>query len=126
RTKEGGDFPTTWVNWVEAMEFGRRLTERERKAGRLPDDWEYTLPNEAQWERACRARNETKFSFGDDESSLGEYAWYHKNANGIGEKHPHRVGQKKPNPWGLHDMYGNVCEWCRDYFSESRPSGRDP
>jgi formylglycine-generating enzyme required for sulfatase activity len=102
------------------------MTNLERAAGRLPAGWEYTLPTEAQWERACRARTETRFSFGDDESNLGDYAWFEDNAWNAGEEFAHRVGLKKANPWGLHDMYGNVNEWCRDYFAEKLPGGRDP
>jgi formylglycine-generating enzyme required for sulfatase activity len=134
-TKEGSDFPATFVNWQEAMEFCRAFTEKERQAGRLPDGWEYTLPTEAQWERACRARTEAKFGFGDDESTLGEYAWYRNNAWQADEKYAHRVGQKRPNSWGLYDMHGNVWEWCRDWYGPSQrpapanfrlPGGLDP
>jgi formylglycine-generating enzyme required for sulfatase activity len=125
-TKEGADFPATYVDWNNASDFCRTFTKLEREAGRLPDDWEYTLPTEAQWERACRARTDTRFSFGDDDSQIGEYAWVINNTVSKGEDYPHRVGQKKPNPWGLHDMHGNVWEWCRDSYRERLPGGRDP
>ncbi len=125
-TKEGADFPADNVNWHDASDFCRKLTEQERQAGRLSNEWEYTLPTEAQWERACRARTETAFSFGDDESKLGDYAWFFANAWNVGEEYAHRVGQKMPNPWGLYDMHGNVCEWCRDVHSDNLPGGRDP
>ncbi|HEY3967842.1 MAG TPA: formylglycine-generating enzyme family protein, partial [Planctomycetaceae bacterium] len=124
--KEGADYPATLVSWDDATEFCRKLTVRERQAGRLPDAWEYTLPTEAQWEYACRARSVTRFSFGDDASKLGEYEWFFKNTFDAGENYPHQVGQKKPNPWGLHDMHGNVWEWCRDVCFWKRPGGRDP
>ena len=125
-TKEGADFPATWVNWPDATEFCRKLTEQERNKGRMPDGWEYTLPTEAQWECACRAGTKTKFSFGDDESKLGEYAWFVVNTSIAGEGYAHQMGRKKPNPWGLCDMHGNVWEWCRDYYAEKLPGGRDP
>ena len=128
-TKEGDDFPATFVNWEDAMEFCRKLTLQERKGGRLAADWEYTLPTEAQWEYACRAGTSTRFSFGDDESKLSEFGWWGGmvgEGSAKSEQYPHRVGQKKPNPWGLHDMHGNLSEWCRDYYAEKLPGGRDP
>lgn len=126
RTKEGDRFPATWVDWEDSIRFCRKLTEQERMAGRLPRDWEYTLPTEAQWYRACTAGSETQFSFGDDESKLGEYAWFADNTTGAGEDYAHAVGQKKPNAWGLHDMHGNAAEWCRDHYVVSLTGGRDP
>jgi formylglycine-generating enzyme required for sulfatase activity len=125
-TNEGADFPATWISWNDASDFCRKLTEQERQAGRLSDGLEYTLPTEAQWERACRARTETRFSFGDDKSKLGDYAWFDENAFKAGEQFAHCVGQKKANPWGLHDMHGNVWEWCRDVYTGKLPGGRDP
>jgi len=124
--KDGDAFAATFVSWEDAMEFCRKLTERECKAGRTPDDWEYTLPTEAQWEYACRAGTTTRFNFGDDESKLAESAWFIGNVVPAGESYAHEVGQKKPNAWGLYDMHGNVSEWCRDWYSHERLCGRDP
>jgi formylglycine-generating enzyme required for sulfatase activity len=119
----GDEFPATYVSWNDATEFCRRLTEQERKAGRLSDHWEYTLPTEAQWERACRARTTTRYSFGDSPAHLADYGWFDANTTAKNEPYPHKAGEKKPNPWGLHDMHGNVLEWCRDWYSSWPPHG---
>ena len=105
------DRPVTQVTWEETVEFCRKLSAmpEERKAGRV-----YRLPTEAEWEYACRAGTTTKYSFGDDESRLGDYGWFIKNS----DKQIHPVGQKKPNAWGMYDMHGNVSEWCSDWYGD--------
>ena len=124
--KESGNYPATWLSWDDATAFCRSLTVQERKAGRLPDDWEYKLPTEAQWEYACRAGSKARYSFGDNEVELGTYGWYDKNAMNIGETYAHEVGMLKANAWSLHDVHGNVWEWCEDVYADKRPGGTDP
>jgi formylglycine-generating enzyme required for sulfatase activity len=96
--------PVEYVSWNDAVEFCRRLSGR---TGR-----KVSLPTEAQWEYACRAGTTTRFSFGDGESLLPAYDWHHFN----GGSSTKPVARKKPNPWGLYDMHGNVEEWCSDYY----------
>jgi len=105
--RQGDDYPAVLVNWNDAVEFCRKLSEKEGV--------QYRLPTEAEWEYACRAGTTTVYSFGDDPSPLGEYSWYSENVRETGENHVHIVGQKKPNPWGLYDIHGNVWEWCQDW-----------
>jgi formylglycine-generating enzyme required for sulfatase activity len=112
---KGAANPVEMVSWDDAVEFCRRLSElpAEKAAGNV-----YRLPTEAEWEYACRAGTTTKFSFGDDESEFGEYAWHDGNA----DDKTHPVGGKLPNAWGLYDMHGNVWEWCQDWYGDY-PSG---
>ncbi len=95
--------PVICITHHSAMEYCRWLSA---KTGKI-----YRLPTEAEWEYACRAGTTTVYSFGDDPEKLGDHAWYVENA----EK-PQPVGKKKPNPWGLYDMHGNVAEWCLDPY----------
>ena len=99
----GDNLPVEHLSWYDVQEFIRKLNKME-------GTYKYRLPSEAEWEYACRAGTTTRYSFGDSESNLGEYAWYDSNSGG--KTHP--VGQKNPNPWGLYDMHGNVWEWVQD------------
>jgi formylglycine-generating enzyme required for sulfatase activity len=133
--QEGPHYPATCLTWEAAAAFCKSLTDQERKAGRLPEEWQYRLPTDAQWEYACRAGTTTIYSFGDDASLLSAYAWWGGRSgrgNAQEEQYAHQVGLKEPNPWGLYDMHGNVSEWCRDWDSRqgvigaTRTGGIDP
>ncbi|MBT3201787.1 MAG: SUMF1/EgtB/PvdO family nonheme iron enzyme [Phycisphaerales bacterium] len=112
RSTKSPDCPVDNISEPDALKFCEVLAE---KTGR-----EARLPTEAEWEYASRAGKDTAWFFGKDASKLGDYAWFKDNAGG--KSHP--VGQKKPNPWGLYDMYGNVCErisdkYAKDYYAKS-------
>jgi formylglycine-generating enzyme required for sulfatase activity len=94
--------PAICITHHAAMEYCRWLSA---KTGKI-----YRLPTEAEWEYACRAGSKSPYSF-EDPAQLGDYAWYVENS----EK-PQPIGKKKPNPWGLHDIHGNVAEWCLDHY----------
>lgn len=104
------ELPVTSKSWNEIQDFIKKLNLKEGTD-------EYRLPTEAEWEYACRAGSTTAYYFGDDHNLLRKYAWYLGNCCNI-----HPVGLKKPNAWGLHDMLGNVFEWCQDWYGDY-PSG---
>lgn len=101
----------SWVTWNMAQHFLKKLNDKEGVN-------KYRLPTESEWEYACRAGSSTAFCFGDDSGELGDYAWYIENAGRVRERYAHKVGNKKPNQWGLYDMHGNVMEWCEDWYGE--------
>jgi formylglycine-generating enzyme required for sulfatase activity len=112
RSTKDPNCPVDNIPEGNATDFCDKLAEKTGQAARLP--------TEAEWEYACRAGSKTRWFFGDDPAQLGEYGWFKDNAGGKS----HAVGQKKPNPWGLYDMYGNVCErvadrYAKDYYAKS-------
>jgi formylglycine-generating enzyme required for sulfatase activity len=134
---QAADLPVEQVTWPQAARF---CNARSRLEGLQPCYNEdtgacdfaasgYRLPTEAEWEYACRAGTKTDYSFGDEARQLGDFAWLADNSG----KKTHPIGRKKPNPWGLFDMHGNVAEWCQDVYApdyykaspEKQPRGPD-
>ena len=114
--------PAVYISWHDGQEFVGRLNA-------AASEQLYRLPTEAEWEYACRAGTTTAWSFGDDRSQLPAYACYLDSDRNSAGQDAHAVGIKLPNPWGLHDMHGNVWEWCQDRYSASTYSespGVDP
>ncbi len=112
KSTKGPNVPVDNVSEADARSFCGKVAELTGRDVRLP--------TEAEWEYASRAGRDTKWFFGDAPGQLGDYAWFKDNANA----RSHQVGQKKPNPWGLYDIYGNVCErisdkYARNYYSIS-------
>jgi formylglycine-generating enzyme required for sulfatase activity len=112
RSTKAPNCPVDRVSWADALKFCADVAHKTKRPVRLP--------TEAEWEYASRAGRSTPWFFGNDPSKLGEYAWFKDNAGG--KSHP--VGQKKPNPWGLYDIYGNVNErvadtYAKDYYKKS-------
>ena len=125
---EDGELPATGVSWFDAVDFCNALSLLDdlqpcyRRKGDAVE-WDrgadgYRLPTEAEWEYAARAGSDTAWHFGDDESQLGDFAWFGGNSEGGAQP----VGRLKPNGWELHDVHGNVWEWC---FDSPRPYSKE-
>jgi formylglycine-generating enzyme required for sulfatase activity len=114
----GDEYPAVYVSWHDAKTFIARVNS-------LDPSFYYRLPSEAEWEYAARAGTATRFSFGDDVRALNAYGWYDENSYNAGARHPHPVGRRRPNEWGLYDMHGNVWEWVEDWYhgSYAAPAG---
>ncbi len=106
--------PVICITWHAAMEYCHWLSTKTGKV--------YRLPTEAEWEYACRAGTTTAYGFGNDASQLADHAWFFENS----DDKPQPVGKKKPNAWGLHDMHGNVAEWCLDLYDKKFYSTLEP
>jgi formylglycine-generating enzyme required for sulfatase activity len=105
----GEKAPVDSVSFLDAREFCRKLAALP---GEQATGGQYRLPTEAEWEYACRAGSPMRYCGGDAAKWLNDYAWHSGNS----EAKTHPVGQKKPNAWGLHDVHGNVNEWCADWY----------
>ena len=108
-TEAGLSAPVERVSWLDAVDYCQKLNQREREAGRLPKGYVYGLPTEAQWEYACRAGTTGPYAGNPD-----SMAWHKGNSGST----THPVAEKQPNAWGLYDMYGNVLQWCSDWYGD--------
>ena len=114
--------PAVFISWNDLQEFLYRINQVDERIN-------YRLPSEAEWEYSCRAGTDTMWSFGEDRHALGDYAWYIDSESDAENQHAWEVGLKKPNAWGLHDMHGNIWEWCNDVYDHdyySKSPVKDP
>jgi serine/threonine-protein kinase len=110
-------FPVDDVSKADAKACCAKMTNNDKRSRK------FGLPTEAEWEYACRAGTRTAYYFGDDPKMLGDYAWFEGNSGG----NTHEVGTRRPNPWGLYDMIGNVRQWCEDCYGPCQGLGaKDP
>ncbi len=107
---QGASLPVDSVSWDDTQRFLGQLAAKTKR--------QFALPTEAQWEFACRAGTSTHWYFGENETALPEHAWVGANAR----QRTHAVGGKPANPWGVCDLYGNVWEWCADWYANPYPA----
>jgi len=106
--REGDNYPAVNVSWFDAQNYLTQISEADGHSS-------YYLPTEEEWEYAARAGTSTEFSFGDDERDMRFYGWY-RDITQNAEEYAHEVGRKRPNPWSLYDIHGNVWEWMDDWY----------
>ena len=127
---EGSNQPMVFVNWPDALAFCDKLTAKEQTEGLISKKARYGLPTEAEWEYACRAGTRTVFHYGDtltsDIANFYGKKPYGIKAPGVYREKTTPVGRFAANRFGLHDMHGNVYEWCRDWYQEEANGGTDP
>ena len=120
------DHPVEKVSWDDVQDYIGKLNKALGLSGcdGTPTSSAgcYRLPTEAEWEYSARGGTTTAYSFGDDSSNLGDYAWYSGNS----DRQTHQVGLKEANPKGLYDVHGNVWEWVQDRYASDLPGGSDP
>jgi formylglycine-generating enzyme required for sulfatase activity len=109
--KDCDECPVINVDWYNVRDFIKKLNKLSGQ--------EFRLPTEAEWEYACRARSNSRFFHGPQKVNLIQYAWFYDNAFKKGDMCAQEVGTRKPNDWHLHDMLGNVYEWCSDWYSRN-------
>ena len=122
------EHPMECISWERSREFCRKITETERKAGRLPEDYVYRLPTEAEWEYACRAGTKGPYNVDIDHTNikdLKKIAFYSAESNWWTTRTSKCGDHRLPNAWGLYDMHGNVYEWCLDWYG-AYPSASSP
>lgn len=117
--KDHPDHPAVYISWDDVQAFVQKLNTSAGKEL-------FRLPTDAEWEYACRAGTTTRWSFGDEESQLENYAWYSDNTWRVGKRYAQLVGTKLPNAWGLYDMHGNVGEWVQSQYSYTSSAKVDP